>query len=268
MAYFAVDWENLAIPSWPSLSSLGSGTLLLFFAFAGAELALNPGGEIDQPARTVPRGLLLGVASIFVLYLLVQGVAQGVLGAQLASNTEAPLAAAAEIAIGSWGKSLILLGAGISIFANISGDMLASPRVVFGAARDGLLPAKLGLAHPRFRTPHIAIIFYSTLACAFALSGTFKTLAIVSTGSVLMIYLGCSLAVLQLRRDARTGQQGFRIPGGWAIPILSSLVVIWMLSNMTQEEALGLGTLLLCSALLYVVQRVLRQGSGTPRTGS
>lgn len=258
---FVVRWENLAITAWPSLQSLGAGSLLLFFAFAGAESALNTGGEIRDPARTVPHGLLLGLGSTFLLYLCIQGVAQGVLGPDLAAHAEAPLVATAEGVLGSWGRALLLLGTGISMLGVVSGDLLVSPRAIFAAARDGLLPAKLGAVHARFKTPHLAILFYAALACGFALSGTFKTLAVVSSGSVLMIYLGCSLAVLQLRRGGRqAGGYVFRVRGGPAVPVLSALVIVWLLSNMTRAEAIGVGLLMAAAALLYAGRRALRKG--------
>ena len=258
---FAVQWKHLAITAWPSWSSLGAGALILIFACGGAEYALNASGEIENPRKTVPSGLLLGLGVVFVLYLSVHGVAQGVLGPELAANTEAPLIATAERAMGPWGRTLLVIGTGISIFGVISGDLLAGPRAVFAAARDGLLPAKLGASHPRFKTPWLAIVFYASLAFAFALSGSFKTLAVVSSGAVLTIYLGCSLAVLALRRQhAKTGSgvHVLRVPGGPVVPLLSSAVVLWLLSNMTRAEAIGLGLMLLAASLLYAVQRAVR----------
>jgi APA family basic amino acid/polyamine antiporter len=257
---FFVQWENLVITSMPDVSSLGAGTLLLVFAFGGAEIALNSGGEIKNPERTVPLGLLVGIGVVFVLYLSIQGVAQGVLGADLATSLEAPLVATAERAFGPWGKTFLLIGAGISIFGVTSGHILSNPRALFAAARDGLLPRKLAQVHPRYNTPYMAIIVYSILACGFALSGTFKTLAVVSSGSVLLLYLGCSLAVLRLRKkNIQSDKKVFIVPFGPIIPLLSSAVVLWLLSNMTSQEALGLGILLAVSTVLFFIQRVSRR---------
>jgi APA family basic amino acid/polyamine antiporter len=96
----AINFENLAIPKWPSAMSVSAGALVLFFAFSGAESALSTSGEIKNPSKTVPRGLLLGLGGILMLYVGLQTVAQGVLGAELANNTEAPLAAAATAVFG------------------------------------------------------------------------------------------------------------------------------------------------------------------------
>ncbi len=83
----------------------------------------------------------------------------------------------------------------------------------------------------------------------------------VSSGAVLTIYLGCSLAVLALRRQhAKTGSgvHVLRVPVGPVVPLLSSAVVLWLLSNMTRAEAIGLGLMLLAASLLYAVQRAVR----------
>ena len=254
LGVFSVQWEHLVIVEMPSWSSLGAGTLLLVFAFGGAELALNAGGEIKNPSRTVPLGLLFGIGIVFVLYIAIQGVAQGVMGPDLALNLEAPLVATAERAFGPWGRTFLLFGAGISILGVTSGHVLNHPRAVFAAARDGLLPRKLALIHPRYKTPYIAIVFCTTLACAIAMTGAFKTLAVVSSGSLLLLYLGCSLAVLKLRRMDRAPHPGvFVVPGGAVVPVASSLVIVWLLSNMTWAETAGLGSLLAVATVTYFV---------------
>jgi amino acid transporter len=270
---FSMQWENIVITSWPPMASIGAGTLLLVFAFGGAELALNASGEIKEPSRTVPMGLLLGIGVVFVLYTSIQGVAQGVLGPDLALNSDAPLVATAERALGPFGRTFLLIGAGLSMFGVTSGHLLNNPRAVFAAARDGLLPRQLAAVHPRFRTPHLAIIFYAVVACGFALSGAFKTLAVVSSGSVLLIYFGCSLAVLKLRRMdtgvatdtasdvAAPARRLFRIPGGPTVPLLSAAAVVWLLSNMTQGEATGLGALLLASTIAFLAQRAYKRNT-------
>ena len=252
---FAIKINYLIISEWPSVQNIGGAALILFFAFAGAESGLNASGEIKNPSKTVPRGMLFGLLGIFLLYVGLQTVAQGVLGAELANNTEAPLAAAATEVFGEWGAKMLLVGGAISIFATVSGDILGAPRVVFASALDGNLPKFLAKVHPKYKTPYRAVIFFAVVICAFALSGTFKPLAVVASGSILVIYAGVCLAVIRLRyRDGEPAKGKFKLIGGPVIPIMSCLVIAWLLWQLTTEEAIGLGALIGVSVLFYVIR--------------
>ena len=104
---------------------------------------------------------------------------QGILGAELATNTQAPLAAAAKRVLGRAGELLVLVGAVISTFGYVAGDMLAGPRMPYALGRDALLPQFLGAIHERYRTPHVAIILHAVLCACLAITGTFASLAVV-----------------------------------------------------------------------------------------
>jgi APA family basic amino acid/polyamine antiporter len=160
---FFIEPSSLQWTSTPSIKSLGEVSLVLFFAFLGIEASLSVSGEIKNPARTVPKGILLGLTGVLLIYLLLQTVAQGVLGDGLQTEKDAPLAAVAQRLFGNWGATLIIIGAAIAMFGTISGDILASPRLIYAAAKDKLLPAFFGRIHPKYITPHIAIITYAGL---------------------------------------------------------------------------------------------------------
>ena len=262
----AINVENLAIPEWPSAQQLGAGAIMLFFAFTGAESALSASGEIKNPSKTVPMGLLFGIGGLLVLYIGLQTVAQGVLGPELANNTEAPLAAVAVEVFGGWGGKMLLVGVVISIFGAISGDMLGAPRVIFASSLDGNLPRFLSKVHPKYKTPYVAVIFFAIVVCAFALSGTFRYLAVFATGSLLLIDLGVSLAVLRLRqRDGLPKAGEFQLPFGPLIPLLSCLIVGWLLVQIPAEEAISIAGLIGATVVVYAVRAMVRASrSGTP----
>jgi len=258
--FFFIEIDNLKITQWPSFDNIGAATLVLIFAFSGAECALNASGEIENPSKTVPRGILLGLGSIFLLYLGLQTVAQGVLGAELANNTEAPLAAAANEIFGDWGVKLLIVGGAISIFSTLSGDILVTPRVVFAAARDGNLPKPLAKVHAKYKTPYVSIIFYACTIAALALSGQFKVLAVMASGSILLVYAGVSLATLKLRlRDGPPARGQFKMPGTAIIPVMSCGVIAWMLWQLTYDEALGLLALIGISIAIFTIQRLINK---------
>ena len=256
---FVINIEYLAIPEWPSAASIGASTILLFYAFNGAESALNASGEIQNPSKTVPLGLLLGLSGILLLYVGLQTVAQGVLGPELANDTEAPLVAVATAVFGDWGGKMLIAGVVISIYSNLSGDMLGGPRVVFASSLDNNLPRFLGKVHPKYKTPHIAIIFFAVVIGVFALSGTFKYLAVVATGSLLLVDLGVILAVLRLRqRDGLPKDGEFRLPFGPVIPLLSCAIVGWLLLQVPLNEAITIVTLAGACAVIYAIRSVFR----------
>ena len=236
---------------------------MLFFAFTGAESALSVSGEIKNPSRTVPMGLLMGIGGLLVLYVGLQTVAQGVLGAELANQTEAPLAAVAVEVFGDWGGKLLLAGVVISIFGAISGDMLGAPRVIFASSLDDNLPRFLSKVHPKYKTPHVAVIFFAAVVCGFALSGTFRYLAVFATGSLLLVYLGVVLAVLRFRqRDGLPEAGQFRLPFGPLIPLLSCLIVGWLLLQLQVEEAMSIAGLIGASAVVYAIRAMARGSWG------
>jgi amino acid transporter len=256
---FAINMESLAIPEWPSAQDIGAGAIMLFFAFTGAECALNPSGEIKNPSKTVPMGLLIGIGSLLALYVGLQTVAQGVLGPELANNTEAPLAAVAVEVFGGWGGKMLLAGVVISIYGAISGDMLGAPRVIFASSLDGNLPRCLSKVHPQYKTPHVAVIVFAIVVCAFALSGTFRYLVVFATGSLLLIDLGVSLAVLRLRqRDGLPKAGEFRLPFGPLIPLLSCLIIGWLLLQVPAEEAISIAVLISASVVVYAIRAMVR----------
>ena len=256
---FVINIEYLAIPEWPSAASIGASTILLFYAFNGAESALNASGEIQNPSKTVPLGLLLGLGGILLLYVGLQTVAQGVLGPELANDTEAPLVAVATAVFGDWGGKMLIAGVVISIYSNLSGDLLGGPRIVFASSLDNNLPRFLGKVHPKYKTPHIAIIFFAVVIGVFALSGTFKYLAVVATGSLLLVDLGVILAVLRLRqRDGLPKDGEFRLPFGPVIPLLSCAIVGWLLLQVPLNEAATIVTLVGACAVIYAIRYVFR----------
>ena len=252
---FAVHWRNLVWTYVPSTHDVARGALLLIFAFVGTEGALSSSGEVREPSRTVPRAVLLGLSAVALLYTGLQVVSQGVLGADLATNTSAPLAAVAERAIGGAGRSFLLAAAIVSAFSYLSGDLLASPRLLFAFGRDGLLPSKLASVHPRFRTPHIAIIAHAVSCCVIALTGELQSLVILSVVAVLFVYLACCLGVLELRRrGVQADGAPFRIAGGPVVPLLASGVVVWLLTTASWREYAAVGGVLVVTSVLFVAR--------------
>lgn len=240
----------------PAAASVGQTAILLIFAFVGIEVALVPSGEIREPARTVPRAAFLALAFTTLLYLAIQAIAQGVLGAAMTDYAAAPLAETAARLLGSSGRLMVLIGTAVSMFGYMSGDMLCTPRALFAFGRDRLMPRALASVHARFHTPWVAIVAHSALLGALAMTGTFTGLVVIANVSTLALYLLCVIAAYELqRRDVRADGAPFVLPGGPLIPAAAAAVIGWLLWQATAREYLVTGAVVAVAAVYYAIKR-------------
>lgn len=255
-----IKTDNLYWDHIPSLKSFGNTALVLFFAFAGFESALSVSGEIKNPKRTVPMGILLAGVLILIVYLLLQTVTQGVLGSQIAAVKDAPLAAIAKKIIGPIGATILLLTAAFSCFTTVSGDVLATPRLLFAGAKDGLFPKILGKVHPKFATPYWAIAIYGSLIFILSVAGGFKQLAVLASAAILLIYLSVILASIKLRsKKNETSEKTFRMPGGITIPLIGIAAIIWLLTSLTKWEILSALIFIGAIILIYFAMKQIKK---------
>jgi APA family basic amino acid/polyamine antiporter len=248
-----LHWEHI-----PSLATFSNTTLILFFAFAGFETSLGVSGEFKNPKRTVPRGIFLGGTIVLIVYLLLQVVTQGVLGAGIASFKDAPLAAVAEKIVGPMGATLLLFTAAISCFGCVSSDVMATPRSLFAGANNGLFPKFLGKVHPRYATPYLAITTYGMLIFIFSVAGGFKQLAILASAAILIIYLAVILATIKLRRKQPQSVNAFRMPGGLIFPFIGMATIIWLLTSLSKREIWSTVIFIAVVSVIYFITKKIK----------
>ena len=250
---FALDAERLDPTSVPSISGFGEVALLLLFAYAGFENTPAPAGEFRNPRRDVPFALLVTIAVVTALYTSIQIVALGTVPDLGHSAT--PLADSAGLLFGPFGVWLLTVGAAISILGTNNNTMLSGPRYLYALAASGRLPAPLARIHPRWHTPHVAILVQSALALPLALSGTFVELAALSAIARLATYAGTAAAVPILRRKLPATERTVRLPGGAAIPIAALVVCVGLLASAEPANWIA-------GAVALAVGAVLWWGSG------
>jgi amino acid transporter len=253
LAVLSPRWLPHAGAPLPSMEHAGAAVLMAMYAFVGWEVALVPAGEARDPRRDLPRALLLGLASVALLYVLIQIVCVAALP-DLASSKR-PLVDAAEVIAGSAGASILLFGTVASIAGNLAVSMISGPRTSYALALDGSLPAFFGSVHARYKTPAASVIVYGVLVTALALSGTFASLLVLSVLARVLVFLLVIAALPKLR--ARFGSENgtFRLPGGYVIPCVAGLVCFGLAF---QAEARAVWTTLAflgAGSLLYFVAR-------------
>lgn len=256
-----VKAPNLSLPAWPSSTDLGNSVLLLLFAFVGIEVALIPSGEVRDPPRTVPRAIYLALVVTTTIYLLIQVTAQGTLGTDLAKYDKAPLAQAATTFLGHTGYMILIIGAAASAFGFVASDILSSPRMLFALGRDGVLPSWFAHVHPRYRSPNVAIVTYSTLAFILSVCSSFEQLAVLSNVAVLLMYLLCLAGVWPLlRRPVPVNVRPLIFPGMQIVPALAIGAVLWLFW-LTQpwDKFIKIGAILAGFSVLYFVRAGLQR---------
>jgi amino acid transporter len=238
-------------PVLPTFSSVESVSLVALYAFVGFEAATIPAGETRDPKRVIPRALLLTVAGVTLLYVVVQLAysASGIGG------SDAPLAELAAQSLGPAGALLLGITAIISVLANQLSAVTTISRITSSFADQGLLPHWFGRISPRFATPANSILTVGGIGLALALSGTFVTLAVISTVSRLFAYLACMVAIPRL--DAMDGE--FRLGRGILLPLAAAALCLWAASQSRADEWQAFIAFLLAGSLLYLFARLGRR---------
>lgn len=239
--------ERLAIPDHLDSAMIARATMMLVFAFSGAESALIPSGEIADPKKTLPRALFTALFGVLFVYLMVQFVAQSTLGDELANSGSAPLALAAERLMGPTGRVILLVGAALSTAGYLSALMLALPRSLLAFAEKGYLPSFLKNVNTTTHVPVAAIWVQGAITWALAVSNGFESLAILANLSAILMYMMCALAAIKLKwNESFTAMK--------LVPWLALVPMTFLLTSVTGSEWASVLVLLAIATVMYFVK--------------
>jgi amino acid transporter len=248
----AVSLHNLSIGTLPSPAAFGRAVVLAIFLFSGIETALSASGEVSNPSQSVPRAVMLALFVVTILYVGTQVIAQGVMGPELVQFRDAPISEMASRRLGGIGRGLVLSAMIIAPMAFLLGEALASPRLLYAMSCDGFLPRWVSRVHDEYRTPYAAIVVHTVLIGIATLTRSFRWLVLVSSVAVLLVYLVCCLATIQLRRrDVRSLGTPFVLPFGVTIPALASIVAVALLATASRNEALAVAVVAAVGVVVY-----------------
>lgn len=233
-------------------SSWSHAVVLLIFAYGGFEAALISSGEARDPKRDVAFGLFAALATCTAIYALIQWVVVGVLPDP--GHSSRPLADVARIVMGHGGAGLIAVGALVSVYGYLSGNMLATPRITFALAEEGDFPSLFAAVHPRFRTPYVSILVFGVLVWILAQFGSFAGNATLSAGARLFYYVLVCAALPVLRRK-QPGAALYRAPGGLILAGLGVLICLGLLTRIDFSKSLILVATMVAAFANWVVVR-------------
>jgi amino acid transporter len=233
-------------------AGLANGVYLALFPLQGFEVVPVPAGETKNPERAIPIATVGSLVFATLLFVAVQAVMVGAY-ARLGAESDTPLVDAAR-SFGPWIGLLVFLGSIVSVGGFSAGSALGSPRYAQALAAAGDLPARLSKLHPRFATPHLAIATTTVLTALLGAFFTYRELVGFSNVTVVFQYALTCLAVPILRRRGRAAR--FRVPLGWALPIVGSIALLFG-SNLSELvwAAVGLGVGVAITAGVRAIER-------------
>jgi basic amino acid/polyamine antiporter, APA family len=218
----------------PSTDSWLQAIVLLIFAYGGFETALISTGEARDPRRDVPFALCGALVTCTIVYGLIQWAVVGMLADP--GHSQRPLADVARIAIGRGGAALVAVGALLSVYGYLSGNILSTPRITFALAEGGDFPSAFALVHRRFHTPYFSILVFAVLVWVLALVGSFTWNVTLSAGSRLFYY-GVVCAALPVLRKRQDRPAIFQLPGGTWLATLGVLICVGLLTRIDYSKS-------------------------------
>jgi amino acid transporter len=250
-----VATANFAPFSPFGIGSFGAALVLIFWAYAGFEISTIPADEIQDPGKTIPKAIILGISIVTVFYLVTNIVLFGVRSSSLLALDKAPLTAATS-SILAFSPTLALIGViivGVGALISVSGSdesgMIGTSRLGYALAADGLFPRVFARVHPKFKTPYLGIIISAVTALLATLVGNLSVLIATSVFFMAIAYAATGASTFFLRRKNTKTHFSLR---SLFIPILGVIFSVYLITQCSFTQiALGL-ILLFVGVPIYV----------------
>ncbi len=244
--------------SVPLPGALAPALVGAFFAFGGWWEISKLGGEAQDPERTVPRALALGVAVITAVYILTSAVFLYLVPVERVTSGETFAAQAGEALFGPAGGRVFAGIVIVAVLGSILGLLMALPRAYFAMARDGLFFKAVAAVHPRFGTPARAIALQAALASLLVLLGNFGQIVSYFI-FITVLFVGLTVAAVFVLRRREGAARAYRTPGYPVTPVIFLVLVAGLLFLLAKgspmQAAWGAGIVALGIPVYFVVFR-------------
>jgi len=233
------------------------GAVLTFYSFIGFEDMLNVGEEVHRPNRTLPRALIVAVLVASTIYILISLIAVSVVPAAELARSKEPLVDVVRRAIPWFPPRVFSFIAMFAVANTALLNYVMASRLLYGMARQWLVPAPLGRVHPRTATPHIAVWTIYAVLLALALSGDISQLARATSVLLLSCFIVVNIALLVLKRREPAPAEAFDVPT--LVPLGGAVACAAMLLHANKPELITAGIIL---AVITVLYRVVKPDPG------
>ena len=225
---FMPPQEGPGIYGW---SGVMTGAAIVFFAYNGFDAVSTAAQEAKNPQKDMPIGIIGSLLICTVLYIIVSGIATGVVPYK-ELNVPDPIAVAADRAGMGWMSDIIKFGAIMGLSSVILVMLLGQSRVFWTMSRDGLLPAFVNSIHPKFRTPWItSIVTGVAVAFVSSLLTVREAGSLVSIGTLLaFVIVAIGIMVLRVREPKL--KRAFRTPWIWFVAPAGALSALYLMASL------------------------------------
>jgi amino acid transporter len=258
---FTIQNPSIAIgnyvPLLPlGLSGFGSALVLIFWAYAGFEIAPIPADEIRDPGRTISRAIIVGIAIVAIFYLTTNAFLFAVRPwTQLAVDATPLISATADI-LSPWpmlataAAAVVGIGALFSIAGSDESGMIGTSRLGYALALDGLFPKSFATLHKRFKTPYLGIIIQSATAFVASLFGGLAMLVTTAVFLLAVGYAATCASTFALKK--RNPNPLFRLRGGSVIAIIGFAFSLYLITQCSINQIIFGIVLLLAGVPIYI----------------
>jgi basic amino acid/polyamine antiporter, APA family len=223
--------------SFGLVSEFGAAMVPVLFAYGGWQTTPFVAGELRDPRRDLPRGLLLGVIGVILLYTSVSLVCLRALGPAQLALTKTPASAVMHAALGDVGRNIIACGIAISTLGFLSQGILTAPRVYFAMAEDGAFFRSVARVHPTTRVPVLAIALQSIWTMVIMLTGRYEQI-LNYVVSMDWVFFGLSASCLFIFRKRHIGEADARMPGHpWTTAVFCLVCLLVVVNTVVRYPA-------------------------------
>jgi len=263
------NWHPFMPPSTGVRGQFGwsgvmQGAGIVFFAYIGFDAVSTAAQEAKNPQRDMPIGIIGSLLICTVLYILVSGLATGIMSYR-DLNVPDPIAVAADHAGLGWMSSLIKLGAIAGLSSVILVMLLGQSRILWTMADDGLMPKFVSKVHPKFRTPWITTIVTGALVAFFAAILPIRDAASLVSIGTLLAFVIVSVGVLVLRVREPGLVRRFKAPAVWFVAPMGALSALYLMISLPWRTWERLIIWFVIGMVIYFFYGVRRSKLGNQR---
>lgn len=216
---------GLALADSTQAIGMSAAVLSTLWAYDGWMQVSNIAGEIESPAKNLPKAIIIGLSSVIFVYILVNLALLHTLDInQIAVLNEKAAAVAANLLFGTVGGQLLSLGILVSIFGCLNGNILTMTRIPYAIASNGVFPfrAKFATLHPKFNTPIHSIVLKVSCAVVMILLLNPDRITDIAIFSMYIFYGMCFIGIFKVRKKYGIPSHGhYKIPFYPVIPLLA-----------------------------------------------